>query len=401
MADLPVQGLLQQLNARPISGEHLEVLGKSAADRWQAGGCGTLTEAVVEAVKTAGLAPEQVRRVVEFANTHAYLTEFKKESAPHKVVDFGAGGPADAAEVLRDLNDGGGGSLYDRGTLDYEQPPPAAKIASASAEQGLTALFGEPAAPLPFEEPFAEALAIRDKLASVNGHLLSEMSGLEVMYADLADRLYSGVKQAALEGTSLSDIVQAWAAAAPSEEHVKVAFTHISPRLLREGVFASRQEMLASVEKTASAGIVNHDHPLIQDFSELCEVLSKLASTRAARAEVRVSLDQMTGMLKAASAGGLLSHANALANRASKPAGKAVGKAVKVLAGDHAAQTAENVARFGVKHAPTAALLVGANEVRRHMQYGPVGRPLSDAVLKHVPMTPQYHQHNYEIASGQ
>lgn len=399
MSDLPVQGLLQQLNARPVSGEHLEVLGKHASDLWHSGQSNTLTEAVVESVKHAGLSPEQVRRVVEFTNTHAYLTEFKKEGSQHKVIDFGPGGPADASDILKDLNDGGGGSVFDRGTLDYDQPPAHAKVASEHAERELVQLFGEPEAPLPFESPLGEAMDLRDKLASAGDHLLAQLNGLEVMYADLADRVYHQVKQASLSGTTLADVLAAWQSVSPADEYIKVAFGLFSPRLLREGVFHSLEQMTSSVDKTASVGLLNAEHPLITEFGEFCEVLAKLAEVRAARDEVLESLGQMTAFLK--EAGGVFGKAKDLAAKASGPAGKVVGKAVKVLAGERAGEAAEGVARFGVKHAPTAAVLAGANEVRRHLQYGPVGRQVSDTVLKHVPMTPQYNQHNYEIATGQ
>jgi hypothetical protein len=94
MSDLPSTGIYQQSHARPHSGEFLEVLGKHAAADWGSGKYGTLTEAVTEHVKQAQLSPEQVKRVVEFANTSAFLTDFKKEGTTGKVVDF-SGGPAD------------------------------------------------------------------------------------------------------------------------------------------------------------------------------------------------------------------------------------------------------------------------------------------------------------------
>ncbi len=114
--------LLQQSHATPRSGEDLEVFGKYAAQKYINGDSGTLSDAVVETVKQAGLSPEQVRRVIEFANTDAYLTEHRKEGSDSKYVEF-TGGPADPGEVLRDLNDGGGGTVFDRGLADYSLPP--------------------------------------------------------------------------------------------------------------------------------------------------------------------------------------------------------------------------------------------------------------------------------------
>lgn len=130
MHDLPSQTLLQQANARPVSGEELEVFGKAAASRYMCGRSPTLNDAVVETVKQAALSPEQVKRVIEFANTAAYLSEFKKEGATHKYISF-EGGPASPSEVLKDLNDGGGGTVFDQGSLDYNHPPPDTKTAAA------------------------------------------------------------------------------------------------------------------------------------------------------------------------------------------------------------------------------------------------------------------------------
>jgi hypothetical protein len=123
MQDLPAVTLLQQSHAIPKSGEELEVLGKAASKKFVSGQSGTLNEAVVETVKHAGLSPEQVKRVIEFANTNAFLSDFHKEGGAHKYVEF-HGGPADPAEVLRDLNDGGGGNVFDRGLADYSHDPP-------------------------------------------------------------------------------------------------------------------------------------------------------------------------------------------------------------------------------------------------------------------------------------
>ena len=143
MHDLPSVMLLQQSHAVPRSGEELEVLGKYAAKKYIEGACGNLSDAVVETVKHAGLSPEQVKRVVEFANTDAYLTEHRKEGEA-KYVTF-EGGPADPAEVLRDLNDGGGGTVFDRGLADYSLPP-LSKTASSTRQERNTAALEKVAA---------------------------------------------------------------------------------------------------------------------------------------------------------------------------------------------------------------------------------------------------------------
>jgi hypothetical protein len=388
--------LFHELRARPVSGEHLEVLGKHASAAWQSGVHPTLSEAIVDTVKHAGLSPEQVRRVVEFANTDAYLGEFKKVGT-HKVVDF-PGGPADPAEILRSLNDSGD-HVYDRGTTDYAQPPPDAKIASDAAERALTALFETPPSRVPFVHPLAEALDLRDKLAGAEEDLRASVCGLEGAYADVAAALYGHVKQAALEGAPLGDVVEAWRSIDPSGERVKIAFALVGPRLLREGVFASAAALLGSVDKVASAGLVNDEHPLVAAFAELGDVLTKLATARAAQDEVRTHLDHLTAFLKHAALAGD-------AYRAAARGSEAVSKAVSPLVGKAFGAGAETASRHALRHLHHAGLGLGASEAYTHLRHGqsPVARVArggTDLVLRNVPGTEQNLRHQWELENGQ
>lgn len=409
MSDLSPQGLLQQLNARPVSGQELEVLGKHAATGWQAGQYTTLTQAVVETVKEARLAPEQVRRVIEFANTSAYLDAFNKEGSPHKVIDF-EGGPANPSDVLKDLNDGGGGSVFDRGTLDYEQPPPETKVASGQQDAALFALFGTSTGNLPEANPFSPAMDLRDKLASALEHQSAEVSGIEIMYADLADRVYHQVKQAALNGTSLGEITQAWATVAPSDAYIKVAFQLLAPRLLRDQVFRTPEEMFGSVDKTAGVRQPNPEHPMLVDFGEFCTVLSTLAEKRAACGSVRVHLGQIeTFLKKAAASGHLTDGVYGLARKASKGLADTVaplaGAASRGLIGG-TGETAQAAAHGVLRHSHNIALGLGAAEGGNWVNNSPHpvargARGAANVVARNIPGTPQNYQHQWELQNGQ
>lgn len=312
-SDLPSQLLLQQHAARPISGEELETYGKHAAMGFHAGTYPSLTQAVVETVKTAGLSPEQVRRVVEFTNTHAFLKEFNKTAEPHKYVFFQEG-LADPAEVIKDLNDGGGGTVFDRGLADYARPPSAHKLASAQplrrnlealektagvalvrqseADAILEAGFrGAGENVIPFANPLSDIEDAQCKLASARDAATAELSELEVLFDDIREELYQQIKQAAAEGTPLGHVVQAWVTAlSPEVEHVKLAFAHVGHRLVQEGLFSGFEELGSSLEKTAGSRLlVNEQHPLLRTFAGFCETLNKLAHIRAAR-------DEITGM---------------------------------------------------------------------------------------------------------
>lgn len=303
-SDLPSQLLLQQHAARPVSGEELETMGKYAADGFLSGRFADLNRAVVETVKTAGLSPEQVRRVVEFTNTHAFIKEFGKTAEPHKYVFFKEG-LASPAEVLKDLNDGGGGTVFDSGLGDYAAPPSMAKAASARRVAGNLAALEKTAgvqlrkpdeADLLFEEAFKTAGApgyryenplsdvedVQAKLATAQAAATSELSELEVLLHDVREDLYGQVKQAAASGVPLGHVIQAWAAVLnPRAEHVKLAFEVIGPRLVEEEVLASYEALGDSLSKKASARLLaNEDHPMVRTFAGFCEALDKIAHLR-------------------------------------------------------------------------------------------------------------------------
>jgi hypothetical protein len=395
MSDLSSDAMYQQRHAHPHSGETLELLGKRAAVEWESGRHATLTESVVATVKQAHLSPEQVKRVVEFCNETAFNREFKKEGTTNKVVDF-HGGPADVSDVLKDLNDGGGGSVFDSGTLDYAAPPTETKTASIREENALFELFGEGRdAVLPYENPHGEVIDLKDKLASAEQHLQSQLSGLEVMYADMSDRVYHEVKQAALEGVSLGEILQAWETVAPSEEHIKVAFTLITPRLLREGVFHRVEDMTQSIDKTAGVAVVNKAHPLITEFSDYCDTLSKLAETRSAREELKAHLSSCSEYLKQASLAGTVAKTTAGWADKSAPFLK-----------DQLGKGPGWVASKGIQYAPHLAGAVALNEVDTHGENSPgiggkVYRGAKHGLLQQIPGTQDNIRHKWEIQSGQ
>jgi len=399
MSDLPTQGLLQQMRAHRHTGEELEVLGKHAAARWTSGAYKTLTESVTQTVKQAQLSPEQVKRVVEFANTAAYLDAFKKEGSQHRVIDF-EGGPADASEILKDLNDGGGGSVFDRGTADYDAPPSGEKTSSAHEETALLTLFGaeKTAEVLPYADQHTEVIQLRDKLAGAADHAQAQISGLEVMYADLADRVYQQVKQASLNGITLSSVLKAWETVAPSPDYIKVAFELLTPRLLREGVFHNVEDMVASVEKTASAGFVNTEHELVVHFGEFCETLSKLAEMREARAELRENAEKLAQYLKTASTVG-----NAW--RAARDTAGAAAEASRPFLEKHLGETAGGALATGIKYAPHAGVGLGAMEVNRRIENSPsaparAARATKNVILRNIPGTQENLMEQYRLQSG-
>jgi len=406
MSDLPSHGLFQQSHARPKTGEELEVLGKTASSKWLDGRAKTLNDAVVETVKHAGLAPEHVKRVCEFANTDAFLKEFKKESGVgHHVVDF-QGGPADPSEVLKDLNDGGGGSVYDPGTSDYHMPPSEKRASASLREEAVLAqTFGFDYG-IPLEDPLSDVTDLRDKLAGAYEHLSSQLSGLEIMYEDTAEILYQTVKQAALHGSSLGEIAQVLEVGAPDAKFLKIAFEQMTPRLLKEGVYRDINAALTSMDKTASRVVVNQRHPLVTAISEFAQCLDKLAHTRLAAQEVNVAQAQATAFLKSADAGGgwLVRGGKLVRDTAAKAAphaGSAAGHAARALFGEGAGAVASKAVEKGVQYSPHALAAAAALLAARRVSNDPTANAVYHGVQAHAnPLSNDWDQETYRQQVG-
>lgn len=390
MEDLSSNELFQQHHARAVSGEDLEVMGKRASACWSDGKYESLNDAVVATVKHAGLSPEQVRRVVEFTNTDAFLREFRKEGSS-KYVDFGSPGPADPRAVLQDLNDGGGGSVFDPGTGDYHQPPDERK--TASDDSALAAAFSSQDVALPEHNPLGEVLELRDKLASAVSNYSAEIGACEHMVSDLQARLFHSVKQAALSGHSLGEVANIWERFAPDDSYVKLAFDLMVDGLVESGVFFSTEALVESLQKTASfAPTPNPKHPLVVDFLDFCSVVEKLAQLTEDRTAVSKGFNELSSFVKSAGEGLLGKGFDALKTTAGHAdrLGTSVGN---VLLGEGKGKYVGSVAK-GLTYAAPA---VGAHEVYRGtLKHSPI----KNRVLASVPGTQEYNQREYQLAAN-
>lgn len=432
MNDLPSQTALQQRHARNISGEELEVMGKKAAAQYTCGSCSTLNEAVVETVKHAGYSPEQVRRVIEFANVSAYLEQFNKLGSDHKYVDF-QGGPASPSEVLKDLNDGGGGTVFDRGDADYHQPPmhksasetyaanracmgleKTASVLPNRAEEAFTALWATEDKPEPYADPWRDIADMREKLADTRDSLVSELNSLEVDYEDATAQLYHQVKQASLEGVPLGHVVQAWQDTCPEAGYVKEAFALIAPKLVEEGVLTN-DGIGASLTKTASRfSAVNPEHPLLGTFVHYCDALTKMAAMYGAILEVEDAhekaeyflttglqktadgrIEEITGLVPKAWHG-----ANRLADRAAGPVADALGGVSGAILGKGVGRAVRTGAHAVTRNAPTIAALVGTKELYDQAKYHPGVQEAKETILARIPYTSANQRREWYLQGG-
>lgn len=509
-------------------GSDLEMMGKKAADMWSSGDADSLSDAVVQTVKRAGLNNEKVRRVIEFTNIDAYNREFKKMSSS-KVVDFD-GGPADPSVIFKDLNTPNSTVSYDAGGNDYstapnektagyfsrilgrgkgKQPqqvsmqqaapnaaPPMAQptlspehaafaeqyqlepsmvddelsamkefgmspsvfehnlaylsalqksyggpgvswdeqkwgypdptgpmsreIESSSLpkvacrkEKAFEQMFASDGAGYPEENPFGEVMYLKDKLAGHFDEMTDALNQLEVGFQGVNQDLFHQVKQAAMSGHSLSEIVRIWDSVAPDPVFVKMAMGGMLDRLIDNGVFTG-EGAVESLQKVAGSRVVNSTHPLVSEFMGYCEVLSKLASIREQRDEVGNAVGDLTEFLKAAGVSapaapgagidwkGMASNVGSAVGKATKKSFGWAGGAGQLAGSLVGADPNSAISRRLGQAALVGAVGLGANELYRNtLKYNPTWRSGVQKVRQAIPGTDEYYAREYQLATGQ
>jgi hypothetical protein len=275
-------GLALQQAAKPIDPEQLELMGKRAAAAYSEHGT-RLSDAVVEVVKEAKLSPEQVKRVCEFANTNAYLTEFEKAGEMRNVTF--EGGPANPGTVLKDLNDGGNPMLSKVGSSDYAEPTGQYKTAGVSEDAfaeafGIKSVGKEKTASahsavdrdqMSHYSPVDELNDLRICLEGTRETMISKLSSSGVVYDDVSSDLCKTAAQELETGTPMGDIARVWAGYAPSALLFKEAMSLVVKHLQTRG--HSEEELAQSLNKMASAGVLpNPTHPLVEQFVAFTKV---------------------------------------------------------------------------------------------------------------------------------
>jgi hypothetical protein len=400
---------VQHLRPHTVTSEHLEVLAKRASSSYLNGEVATMNDAVLGVVKTAGLNQEQLRRVIEIANTSTYLREFSKQGSVHKVIHF-KGGPADPSFIIKECSAGVPLREFSRGSADYSQPPKEKK-ASVSSNVRVEREFwnkfasaGPEAAgdQYPDANPLGEVERLHDKLASEHSHITAQISGLEGVFEDANEALYQQIKQAALHEVPLSDVVFVLGTLGQNE-HIKLAFSGIMPRLVREGVFTDLS-LVHSLEKNAHIepqDEVNDGHPMLEAFGAFCESLDKLAELRAAQREYGQGVAELREFMKMADNPGLLSKAWGYATRGADHLAPKVQAGVARLTGDGEFGTlASQAAGSAVKHLPHAALGAAGLEAYKHVAYNPKMQEAQRFVNRNIPGTGAWNEHVQGIQMG-
>lgn len=245
---------------REVQPERLQMLGKRASAMFVEQGI-PLTDAVVRVLsEESGLNRNHVQRVTEFANNYAFEGLFNKEASDHRVIDFGEHGPADTAEVLKELNSVGREQIK----MAARQPTISRRFVPGQDSARDSYALTKTAAAVPaysYVDPYRELGELRENVNRAKEEMLEKIGQAGLEYEAACRSLYSLTKQAVLGGYSPADVTVAFLQTAVDRSLVKLALREIANRMDLDQIPA------VPMTKQASVRQVNPKHPLMAAFS--------------------------------------------------------------------------------------------------------------------------------------
>lgn len=288
-----------------MSPEALELMGKQAANMFLNDGL-ALNESITKlAAAHEDINQEQIKRVVEFANTAVYLARHDQNKTAGAEASYPQFPLADASRIIQDLSNGARSTVVTPVDLEYSRHPnKKEKVASAKADLMLSEMFGhsesEKRASLDYSSDTAisSIMDTKSSLTSLKETLESTAGQMQMAVKEAQAEYYDLVKRHLLSGSSFSDIV---AAAQSSGEAVKVAeaFRPVVHQLLAEKVVTAGQlnVMTDQLQKVAHR-VVNEKHPLVSTFRSILALESELEKAATGLGQVTAELGKVEGFIR-------------------------------------------------------------------------------------------------------
>lgn len=281
-----------------ITPERLELMGKEAATLLVEKGV-PLNESISKlAGAEADINAEQVKRVVEFANTAAYLSFHDKNKMAGEESSYPQFELADPNRILGNLSSGSRPTQLTKVDLDYGRAPEKKKISSPKLEAALEELFLGPAgtekrASLDFtpETVTGHIMETKDNLVSLKANLEHSGERLDMLRKQADAEYYDAVKRHLLEGGSFTDVVRGAAEVFEDFDLMKEAMVPFVARLFKEKV-AKPEDLytqLQSLEKVAHRPVYE-DHPFVAGLGALVALDEEITKVATALTDVDASL---------------------------------------------------------------------------------------------------------------
>ena len=281
------------------------MMGKEAANLLIAKGA-PLHDSIVKMASSLGeLNGEQVRRMVEFANTSAYLAlhdKAKQAGAGHSYPQFDL---ADPDQVLAEL---GAPGQEQEAPVDpaYLQAPAKQKLSTPALDAELEKLFlgenGErvKTAGLDFthETGVSQIMTAKEDLSSLRYTLSSSAEKLDSLFKQAEADYYDTVKRHLLDGGSFADVARA-AHEVTDTATIQETLVPFVARLFQEKVAQPEAlyHQLRTLEKVAHRE-VDETHPLVTQFGAVVALRSEIDKVASALQDVDSQLAKVKGAIR-------------------------------------------------------------------------------------------------------
>lgn len=295
-----------------LSPESLELMGKQAANAFLDEDI-SLNDSIA---KLAGahddISAEQIKRIVEFANTAVYLAKHdqnKTAGSEHSYPQFEL---ADAGRIIQDLSDGARPTVVTKTDIDYSRQAKKEKVSSSRTEKALEELFKVASAEKDYSEETVinEVMAAKETLLALKQNIGDRYNQHESLFKEAAAEFYDIVKRHVLEGGSFGEVYTALQSVAGDD--LSDNLQPIVKGLISEKVAKAEdlKKQFADKEKSAHR-TVNPEHPLLKTYAAMVMAGEELQKTAGVLDEVHQELGALTDFIKEAftkeKAAGLLS----------------------------------------------------------------------------------------------
>ena len=263
--------LLSGKSHATISPEALELMGKKAATSFLADGVG-LNDAIAKlAADYSDISPEQVKRVVEFANTAVYLAKHDQSKTAGDEHSYPQFELADAGRIIQDLSDGARPTVVTKTDLDYTREAQKPKLASAPLDAALAEMFKTASADdadFSPETVVHQLLSTKEMLQNLRHNLQDRYNQNESLFKEATAEFYVHAKQHMLDGGSLADVYSAASSTGVSDNHVRQVMGAVVGRLLSDKVASAKDLKMDMMElKKKAHRDVNPEHGLVKSFA--------------------------------------------------------------------------------------------------------------------------------------
>lgn len=303
MRDELTEYLINDRHQTRISPEMLELLGKQAANQYLDDKI-PLNESIAKlAGAYPGINSEQVKRVVEFANTAVYLGIHDKAKTAGAESSYPQFELADSGRIVQDLSDGASPTRLTTVDVAYGRQPEKAKLSSATVDALLSDMFGVKTAEAELdytrESVVDDILGVKSDLTALKDHLTGAASQLDFMWKEASDQYYEKVKRHLLDGGTFTDVLAAARIPGLPQEKVAHVLRPVVTQLLKEKV-ASAELLKAQSNDLVKVAhrVLNEEHPLVTLFRSLLSIDDEIEKVACGLEDVDVELSRVNGFIQ-------------------------------------------------------------------------------------------------------